>query len=448
MTNINERHIALKVLEDVEKKGRFVSQILDDYFIQYTLTKQQRSFISKMVYGVIENQILINYYIHATSNIKKNKIKPVIRIILQLAIYQLLFLDKVPAHAAINEAVKLVKKRKLFQLRGFVNGVLRNIERNHQEVYAKIQLLPLEQRLSIMYSIKEELVNYLLKTYNAKELEAYLKASMSIKDTCIRTNILKISPSKLKEQLTNAYQVREGYLFDEAFYLSEYDRLELIDEFVDGCFQVQDESSMCVAKLVDSNAKTIIDVCSAPGGKSTHLAERRNDNASIIACDISENKTRKIDENCRRLGLSSITTKVADATVFNPPWKEAFDCVLADAPCSGLGILRTKPDIKMNMSLEKIESLIKIQKDILDNVCQYVKIGGELIYSTCTINAFENTHQVKHFLQEHPEFEKVDLRHWCLENHLDSFIEDGNIQLLTHQSQTDGFFIAKLRRIK
>ncbi len=448
MTNINERHLALKILEEVDKKHIFVSQVIDDYFQHEDLTKQQRSFISKLVYGVIENQILINYYIHASSSVKNNKIKPVIRIILQLGIYQLLFLDKVPAHAAINEAVKLVKKRKMFQLRGFVNGVLRNIERNHEDIYAKIQALPFEQRLSITYSVKEELIKYLLEMYEAGELEAYLKSSLAVKDTCIRTNILKQSPTALKERLSKKYTVRDGYLFDEAFYLSDYNRLEDVEGFREGCFQVQDESSMCVARLVNQKAKSIIDVCSAPGGKVTHLAELKEDQASIIACDVSQKKVQKIDDNCKRLALHSITTQVADASQYNEAWKDAFDCVLADVPCSGLGILRTKPDIKMNMSLEKIESLIKIQKEILDNVHQYVKIGGELIYSTCTINSNENEKQMHWFLDRYPNFEKVDLSKERLDESIQPFVKDGYIRLLTHTSKTDGFFIAKLRRIK
>lgn len=446
MTNINERHIALKVLEDVEGKDVFVRQVLDGYFQQQELTKPQRSFISKLVYGVIENQLLLDYFINISSNVKKNKMKPVIRHILQLGIYQLLFLDKIPNHAAINETVKLVKKRKMFQLKGFVNGVLRNIERNQEALFAKVEALPLKERMSIAYSVQQDLVNYLLKIYEPQELEAYLQESMQVKDTCIRTNIHKIDPHILKEKLSKKYTLRPGYFFEEAFYLTGYDRLEEVEGFEQGYFQVQDESSMCVAKLVGQDATDIIDVCSAPGGKVTHLAELKGDKAKIIACDVSNKKIEKIEENCKRLELHSITPQVADATQYNPSWKEAFDCVLADVPCSGLGILRTKPDIKMHMSLEKIESLIKIQKQILDNVHQYVKIGGELIYSTCTINSNENEKQINWFLDKYPNFEKVDIAKEGLGEHINSFVQDKNIQLLTHKSRTDGFFISKLRR--
>ncbi len=446
MTNVNERHIALKILEQLEGENQFLRQVVEAQFQNQDLTKQQRSFITKLVYGVVENRLLLNYFIDQVAQVKNNRMKPVIRYILQIGTYQLLFLDKVPNRAAVYESVKLVKKRKLIQLNGFVNGVLLKIEREQNRIFESIQALPVEKKLSILYSMEETLVHYLLDIYPVDELEAYLKASMDVKETCLRTNTLKTTPRQLKECLEKHYTLQEGYFFEEAMYLSKYNRLDDVDEFRKGWFQVQDESSMCVAHCVDLEAKKVIDVCSAPGGKITHLAERQKDQGQLIACDITEEKIDKIKENCMRLGIQSVEIKKADATVLHSEWVEQFDCVLADVPCSGLGILRTKPDIKHNMSLEKIQELLKIQKQILANVHQYVKIGGELIYSTCTINVHENEKQIEVFLNEYPNFERVDISKKLDYVSIKKYVKNGQIQLLTHQSKTDGFFIAKLRR--
>lgn len=448
MTKGCERAYALKVLEDITTKELFANQVLEDYFFVYDFDKQQRSFISRVVYGTIEQMKYIDFCINHLSKIKVNKMKPLIRHILRMSVYQLLFMDKVPSHAVINEAVKLVEKRKHFQLKGFVNGVLRSVERSKDEFPKLIAQLPIQERLSVGYSINSDLVGYLLKQYSKDELESFLEESLKQKETCLRTNTQKIQSDELKAKLMSVGQVKPGHLLETSFYLSDYDDIMSIEAFKAGEFQIQDESSTLVGLVANPlNGQSIIDVCAAPGGKTTHVAQLLEGSGSVIACDISETKLTKIQENLDRLGLKNVKTKFEDASSFNVDYDKAFDIVLADVPCSGLGLLRSKPDIKLNMTVDKIKTLIPIQQSILENVAKYVKIGGSLVYSTCTINKKENRFQVDEFLNKHPEFELDDLSmDTNLPQKVNKYIVNGCIELITNENLTDGFFIARLKR--
>lgn len=450
MTKGSERQYILKILEDLHTKKVFMNQLVDDYFFVYDFDKQQRSFITRVVYGTVEHQNYIDFCINHVSNIKVNKMKPTIRLILRMSAYQLLFMDKVPAHAAINEAVKLTQKRKFVNLKSFVNGVLRNIERQKDSFDAVIQALPATQYLSVKYSINEQLVNYLLGQYTFEALELFLKHSQKDKETCIRTNLLKTTTEELKKNLGTTYSIQDGHLFEDSFYLSGYDQLNLLDSFKQGEFHVQDESSTIVGLVANPKINSrVLDVCAAPGGKTTHMAMLMENQGKIISCDLSETKTQKIKDNCERLSLKNVDVQTLDATLKNEMFIQGFDLVIADVPCSGLGILRSKPDIKQNMTVDKINALIEIQKSILQNVKDYVKVDGELIYSTCTINPMENRAQIEMFLKDNDTFELVDL---SLEPQLNSTIKnlvrDKYLQLMTDPMMTDGFFIAKLKRIK
>ncbi len=449
----SERNYALKILEDIHKKELFTNQALDDYFYVYEFDKQQKSFISRIVYGTIENIKYIDFCINSVAKIKVNKMKPTIRYILRMSVYQLLFMDKVPSHAAINEAVLLTEKRKFFQLKGFVNGVLRSVERKKDEFESLVDQLPKQERLSTKYSINSQLVGYLLKQYSEEELEGFLQESLKQKDTSIRVNTIKISSNELKEELLKECHVSPGHLLQESLYLSDYGNLLELDAFVKGKFQVQDESSTLVGLVANpSSHHKIIDVCAAPGGKTTHLAQLLHNKGEVLSCDISDAKIQKINENIQRLGLTNIKTMVQDASESREDFVENFDVVVADIPCSGLGLLRSKPDIKINMTCDKIKSLIELQKTIIDNVSTYVKPGGTLIYSTCTINKRENRLQVDEFLSRHDEYSLVPITiedmaySENISESLDNYIVNGCIELITNQQVTDGFFIAKMKR--
>jgi len=449
----SERNYTLKIFEDIAKKEIFANQVIDDYFYLYDFDKQQKSFISKLVYGTIENIKYIDFCLNQVSKIKVNKMKPVIRHILRMSVYQLLFMDKVPSHAAINEAVKLVEMRKLFQLKGFVNGVLRSVERKKDTFAEILSKLPIQERLSTQYSINMDVTGYLLKQYTSDELENFLQQSLIQKETCIRTNLLKIDSIALTKKISKQAIIKKGHLLKDSMYISDYDAMNKIDSFNRGEFQVQDESSTLVGFVADPKADdVVIDVCAAPGGKSTHIAQLLNGKGKVLACDISEAKLTRINENINRLGLINIDSIICDATTFVPDYKNQFDIVLADVPCSGLGLLRTKPDIKTNMTVDKIKSLIPLQQEILQNVSLYVKPGGTLIYSTCTINKKENRAQVNEFLEANKEFYLETITsdkfvHGLMDGYqFDNHIIDGCIELITDSQLTDGFFIAKLKR--
>ena len=452
MAKVNERMVVLRILEDMDTKNKFLNEVLDDYFFVYEFDKQQRSFISRLAYGSVENDLYLDYCINQVSKVKTNKMKKPLRYILRMALYQLLFMDKVPEHAIINEAVKLTVKRGYAQLKGFVNGVLRESVRKKDVFLEEVNKLSKTKYFSIRYSMAEDLVNYLLQQYSENELEAFLEASSKERKTCIRSNLLKTSTEELLNTLKGQIDVEEGHLLEQALYISGMDRIDKVPGFAEGLFTVQDESSMLVSVIADPKpGMKLLDVCAAPGGKSAYCAERMEDRGQIVSCDVSEGKLNKIRENIERLGISSIETQLQDATVYEESYQEAFDVVIADVPCSGLGILRSKPDIKKNLSLDKITSLVELQEKIIENVSRYVKQGGILLYSTCTINQEENRKQVKKFLALHKEFELLPLQEdpslsESLKEALQSRFQEGMLQLITDEKLTDGFFIAKMRK--
>lgn len=460
MAKINERHIALKIIEDINTKELFANKVIDDYFFVYELEKTERGFISRLVYGVIENQLYLDFIINLFSTTKTTKMKPLIQYVLRMGVYQLLFMDKVPTHAAISESVDLVKKRKFNQLTGFVNGVLRKVDRSRNTIDLTLNQMEDKAYLSTKYSMLEQTVGYLLKKqYTKEQLEAILKASMATKDTCLRINGDEKVISNIKAELQKDYQLTEGNLLRECVYLSGYDVLDKVEIFTKGYVQVQDESSALVAYVaIDGEEKSsklpleVLDVCSAPGGKSIHLASLMGDKCHIVACDMSESKIEKIKENIKRLQVEHIETRIQDGTSFVPEFEQKFDVVLCDVPCSGLGVIRSKPDIKLNMTVARIKALIDIQREIVANSKRYVKPNGTLIYSTCTFNKKENEEQVAWFLSENPEFELLDISQIFIDStkfnsdKIKTLIEEKMFKITTDQSGTDGFFIAKLRR--
>ncbi len=454
MTKGSERNYILKILEDIDKKGLFVNQVLDDYFYVYEFDKQQRSFISKIVYGTIEQRYYIDFAVNSVSKVKVRKMKPVIKYIIRMTAYQILFMDKVPDHAAINEGVKLTKKRKFFQLTGFVNGVLRSVVREKDTLEEKIDKLKPIEKLSIRYSFDQEMLKYLMKQYDFKVIEKYLMESLKTKATAIRVNQTKTNREQLIKELQPVGLIENGHILKDSLYITEYGKITDLEAFKKGLFQVQDESSTLVGII--SNIKEgvkVLDVCAAPGGKATHISDLLNGSGEVVACDISEHKVLKINENIQRLGLNNIKTKLLDASIYNKEYNNAFDIVITDVPCSGLGIIRSKPDIKFNMNYSKIESLIELQQKIIQNVSTYVNSGGTLVYSTCTINKEENESQVKKFLDNNNDFELIDISKEIdtyqdikYPEILKSFINNGMLQLITDEKLTDGFFIAKLRK--
>ncbi|TCT16945.1 16S rRNA (cytosine967-C5)-methyltransferase [Natranaerovirga pectinivora] len=450
MTNqsqVNLRLMALSVLDEIIKDNRFSHKVLNQVLKNHQeLKKQERAFITRLVEGTLENLIYLDYVINQFSKTKTSKMKTTICNILRLSVYQLMFMESVPDSAVCNEAVKLAKKRGFVKLSGFVNGVLRNIARSIDNIS-----LPSEEKnpieyLSVLYSFPEWIIKIWLEEYEYEVVKEICIASNSIPETTIRCNKTKISPTELKERLVKeGVNVKEGQFLDYGFNISNYDYLGKLDTFNKGYFQVQDESSMLVGEVADpKKGDLVIDVCAAPGGKSTHIAELCGE-CHVVSRDLTYDKTELINENVRRLNLTNIKVEKFDALELDENLIGKADIILADLPCSGLGIIRKKPDIKYNANENQITSLIELQRNILKVIQEYLKPGGILVFSTCTINKRENEDNVK-WLIENLNFEIEDARAFLPEVLRDER-HKGCIQILPHQFNTDGFFIARLRKL-
>lgn len=442
--SVNTRELILGILMEVAKEGSYshlvIRSVLDKY--QY-LDKKERAFITRVSEGTIQRMIELDYIINQFSKVKVNKMKPVIRNILRMAVYQLKYMDAVPASAACNEAVKLARGKGFSSLSGFVNGVLRNVSRNLDEItYPDEEKEPVIA-LSVRYSMPEWILEQWVGDYGMEQTKKLLIAFLSEAPLTIRTNLARITPEELKGRLCaegvtvdalNTLDTPEAESCKElsyAFAISGFDYLNGLPSFREGLFYVQDLSSMMVAEYAAPKADEIcMDVCAAPGGKSIHLAEKLAGSGEVIARDLTEYKVGLIQENIARCQLSNITAEQWDATVLDEQSVNRADVLIADLPCSGLGILRKKTDIKYRMSSAQQAELVELQRKILDTVHVYVKPGGRLIYSTCTINRAENEDNVKWFMENHPQFTLEEMK-----------------QIFPGEHLGDGFFIAKLNRL-
>ena len=428
----------------MEFDGVFVNEAIEQQTKNLELSKQERGFIKKIVFGVIENRIYLDYVLNGFSKVKVHKMKPAIRHTLRLSAYQLLFMTNIPESAVCNEAVKLIKKRKMFKLTGFVNGVLRSLirEKDHLQLPDRDQA-PLDY-LSVKYSYDKALIQRLLEDYEMDQLEEFLIVSNEEAPLTIRVHNQNTTKDALVKALAqdNIFAKSTKWLKD-ALYIEDIDRIESIQAFQKGLFQVQDESAMLVALAAyQPGVKKVIDVCSAPGGKAVHMADLMSDTGQIKAFDMNAKKLSLIDENIQRLKTKSVVTEIGDGTIANPALIDWADVVIADVPCSGLGIIRKKPDIKWHASAEKISDLVLIQKAILSNVKDYVKLGGSLVYSTCTVVREENQAIVEWFLQENDDFVLVPIE--------GPYVNEatGMVELLPTSQGPDGFFVAKMKRVK
>ena len=377
--------------------------------------------------------------------------KPVIRNILRLGVYQLLFMDSVPDSAVCNEAVKLAIKKGFTPLKGFVNGVLRSVARDKEKAilpFGKpVPAKPDAAYLSVQYSMPLWIVEHWLKIYGSDTTQKILASYLEERPTQIRCNTSRIEPEELKKRLEEeGVTVRESEYLPYAFEISGYDYLEKITAFEEGLFQVQDISSMLAAECAAPNKDSFcLDVCAAPGGKSMHLSDLLGDTGMVEARDLTEYKIGLIEDNIYRNHKANVRARQWDATVFDPSMEKKADVVIADLPCSGLGVIGRKKDIKYRMDEASLSELAKLQREILTVVHQYVKPGGILIYSTCTINPAENEENVRWFSEQF-DFEPVSLDETLCENLHGDTTAQGYLQLLPGIHKSDGFFISKFRR--
>ena len=445
MNNVNTRNLAFKVLLSVEQNGAYSAIALNNSIKENKLSPLDASFMSSLVYGVLERRLLLDYIIKQYSKIPLKKIELKTKIILRLGILQLLFMDKIPESAAVNESVKLAKKNKLQKSAGFINGILRNITRAEIKYTLPDKNKDKANYLSINYSCPRDIVELWIKSYGDSITETVLKSLSGRPELTARVNTLKTTPEKLIEELkSEGVEAERSELEANALMLKNTGSVEKLKAFKDGKLYIQDLSSQLCVKALDPQPRDImLDVCSAPGGKSLTSAQYMNNRGKIYAFDIYEHKLKLIEKSAERLGITCIITDVRNASEDKRELPLA-DRVLCDVPCSGLGIMNRKPEIRYK---EKIldSSLPKLQYKILCNSSKFVAVGGTLIYSTCTLNPAENNENAERFLEEHPDFEpvKIDLD---VKRAVDE--PENMLTLFPEINPSDGFFIAAFRRVK
>ena len=451
MTNsLNLREMALEILLEVERNGAYPNVLLKQTLDKYLyMEKQERAFLTRLVEGTVERKLTLDYYLNQVSKTPVNKMKPVIRCIMRMAAYQIFYMDAVPDSAACNEAVKLAQKKGFQTLKGFVNGVLRNLSRQKDSMIMPDAVKESVKAFSVQYSVPEWMVEKVIKDYgieNAKNMFASLYENVGA--TSIRVNNSKISTEECIKLLEKeGVHVEKAFYVENALEISGYDSLAFLESFEKGYFQVQDVSSMLVGLAADPKpGDKIIDICAAPGGKSIHVADLLKGTGHVEARDLTDYKVSLIEENIARCGFENITAKRADALILDEAAKETADIVIADLPCSGLGVLKKKSDIKYRMGQSQIEELAQLQRDILKNAVTYVKSGGTLIYSTCTIAKEENDLQVDWILENLP-LQLVSFEGCLCEEVLENTDREGVLQLLPGREKTDGFFLAKFRKV-
>ena len=433
--SITARQTAFSILLKIEKDKAYSNIALDSAVRELSLDSTDCAFISRLVYGVTERKITLDYVISQFLNQPIKKLKAEVLVILRLGTYQILYMDKIPVSAAVNESVSLAKNNKSSYASGVVNAVLRKVSLEKENVFKSLSG---DERLSILYSAPIDLVRFLMHHYNEENAEEILKSALNKKEITIRVNTLKTTQNELIEILEKENISTEITSLKDALIINTKGAVYELDAYKKGLFYVEDVSSqICVKELGLKENYKLIDICSAPGGKSFTASQYMNNTGKIYSCDIHEHRVELIKSGAKRLGIENIIPTVNDATIFNEEFIDA-DCVLCDVPCSGLGIIGKKPEIKYK-SLDEIKELIPIQKEILSTASKYVKKGGTLVYSTCSINPNENRKICDWFLKEHEDFYSVKVS-----PESERCIDEGDyLTLLPHINNCDGFFIAK-----
>lgn len=425
------REVALKILYKIDKEDAYSNIELNEQIKQNrkNLTEKDIGLISEIVYGVTTWRLTLDEIIKKYSKIKIKKISPWILNILRMGIYQIIFLDKIPKSAAVNESVNLAKRYGHASSSNFVNAILRKIEKNDYEEFFKIE--DDIERISKTTSMPKWIVEELMKNNEIKKVEEICKNSNIKPKITIRVNSLKINKQelikKLKEKGIECNEPQEKV--DDFLILEKIKNIENIDEFKKGYFTIQDISAGQTARILNPQpGELVLDACSAPGGKTTYMAELMKNEGKIEAWDIHEHRTKLVEKNAQRLGIDIIETKVKDASLYDESLKEKFDKILLDVPCLGIGVIKRKPDIKWQRKPEDIEKITEIQKKILNNCSKYLKNNGTIVYSTCSILKDENEEVVNEFLKENSEY----------------YIKPEETRNILPNQEEDGFFICKI----
>ena len=439
MRKKDARDVAVSAITAFRKRSAWSDGFLRNEIRANNLEPRDAAFASEIVNGVLENSLLINFYISKFSSIKLNKISPGILDILQMAVYQILFLDRIPDSAAVNDAVSRAKRNNP-KAAGFVNAVSRKISASKENLPRPQGTLP--ERLSVLYSHPIELVTLLISEFGEQDAEKILAENNKRSKVFARVNTLKTTREALVEKNEEVISFSAGSL-GNSVEVSFSGNIEKSEAFRNGHFHIQDEASQLAAELLSpEGGSRVLDACAAPGGKSFSLAEMMENTGELISCDIYEHKLELIRKGAERLGIDIIKTAHCDASEFVPEFENAFDYILADVPCSGFGIIRKKPDIRYK-SVEETEGLPGLQLKILKNLSRYLRPDGALVYSTCTVLSRENSDVIEAFLKENADFYEE-----MAETAIAHKEEKHGITLLPHISGTDGFYMCKLRRKK
>ena len=447
---VNLREIVLGVLMEITENEAYSHVVLEAVLEKYQyLDKRDRAFISRCCEGTLEYLLELDYIIECFSKVPIYNMKPMIRNLLRMSVYQLKYMDSVPDRAVVNEAVKIAQKRGFYNLKGFVNGVLRSISRGLGEVtYPSAEDDP-QRYLSVRYSMPTWILAKWMNQFDFHTVEAVCASFHERRGTMVRCNLNLASKEEIIEELVSqGIEVKEHSYLPYALEISGYNYLKAVSAFKKGWITPQDISSMLVAEIAAPNwGDYCIDVCAAPGGKSLHLAEKLQGSGYVEARDISEQKVLKMQENIERTNAINIRATVMDATVPDPESEGRADIVIADVPCSGLGVIGKKQDIKYKMTEAKQAEIVRLQRKILHVTQSYVKPGGVLIYSTCTIGADENQLNLQWFLKYFP-FRLESIDSYICDELRSKTTKGGYIQLLPGIHKSDGFFIARLRRLE
>ena len=432
------RETALRALIACRKEGAWSNSVLKEYIQQDRLDSRDAGLATRLCYGVLQNRNKLDFYLKQLLTGKITSLHPVVRDVLHLGLYQIYEMDKIPESAAVNESVTLAKKYcKNPKAASLVNGVLRNAIRSKGQLKEPVSYAD-------KYSHPDELISLLKSSLPKGKLEPMLIANNASPETVVQVNTLRVTAAQLAQRLEEErVAVRPHGWMKDCLVLSGTGNLERLKSFREGLFYVQDPAaklSVLCAKLPQEDIQ-VLDCCSAPGGKSFAAAIAMEGRGHITSCDVHAHKTGLIENGAGRLGITNITVRQQDATKPVAQWLDAMDVVIADVPCSGLGIIRKKPDIRYK-NIEEMKALPELQLAILKNQASYVKKGGVLIYSTCTVLKQENEDVVTAFLQDNPEFtlEPLELPEVFPEN------KTGMLTLIPGEYDTDGFFISRLRR--
>ena len=441
-TTVNARLLALRVIDSVFSNGAYSNIALNKVFSANKVSDLDRRFITELVYGSIKAKGTLDWIIGQNVSRSLNKISPIILNILRLGVFQIYFLERIPASAACNEAVNLAKKFGHIGTVKFVNAVLRNCVRNKEKLTYPSREENEFMHLALKLQHPEWLIRRWISDYGIEATEKLCCFNNQVPPLTLRVNTLVITRDELLKKLAeDDFTVRSSEWSKDGIVCEKLPSLELLFKKYNKCFYVQDESSMLVAGiLAPKPGQRVIDVCAAPGGKTTHLAQLMENRGEIIATDIHAHKIGLIKENADRLGIEIIKTDIKDAAENVETWNESADCVLVDAPCSGLGVLRRRAEARWTKTEAGLKEFPKLQLSILNNAARYLKPGGRLVYSTCTLESAENFGVVQAFLKLNQQYELAGFAH----PKTGEPIKD--LQLLPQNDWIDGFYICALKR--